>query len=87
LLGLVLTGCGGGDSGGDSYPSEVVDNFMSSCTAGGLSESQCRCTIDEIQAAIPFEDYENQEGLLSAGTPSEEFVQAMANAAMECISE
>ena len=86
LLGLVLIGCGGGGGGG-SYPSEVIDNFMSTCTSGGVSESQCRCIVDEIQERIPFEDFEAQEGSLGSGEASPEFIQGMADATMACLSE
>jgi hypothetical protein len=48
----------GGEGDGSGYPEEAQSNFMASCTASGSStEDQCQCALDEIMAAIPFDEY------------------------------
>jgi hypothetical protein len=65
LAAIVATsgGDGGGGDGGEAegYTPEVEEEFVSSCQAAagdtGLSESQCQCAFDEIEANVPFERF------------------------------
>jgi len=65
LAAIIATsgGDGGGGDGGEAegYTPEVEEEFVSSCQAAagdtGLSESQCQCAFDEIEANVPFERF------------------------------
>ncbi len=49
-------------AGGDKYPQQVVDNFMKSCTAQpGATDAYCKCTIEELQAKLPFDKFKNAD--------------------------
>jgi hypothetical protein len=78
VLTLIAIGvaCGGdgenGNGNRNSYPDEVRENFMSSCTSTGGSESQCTCAWDEIVATFSFEEFTEIENELSQGRGGEE---------------
>jgi hypothetical protein len=71
-LALGLSACGG--DGGDEYPDEVVENFVTNCAAQpGTTESSCRCAIDELQERMSFEEFEAAEqDLVATGNVAEE---------------
>jgi hypothetical protein len=78
LLLVALAGCNGGDGGG-GYPSQVVENFMTSCTAQpGASESECQCAIDRIQETMTLEEFAAEEQRIVRGErPSDEIIAAI----------
>jgi hypothetical protein len=72
-LTLLAVSCGGDDKK-SSYPPEVRDNFMDSCTSSGGNERQCKCAWDEITKTIKFEDFVKMEQDIAAGNGGEELV-------------
>jgi hypothetical protein len=71
-LALLAVSCGGDKK--SSYPPEVRENFMDSCTSNGGKESQCKCAWDEITQKIKFEDFVKMEQELASGSGGEELV-------------
>ena len=71
-LALGLSACGG--DGGNEYPDEVVENFVSNCAAQpGTTESACQCAIDELQERMSFEEFEAAEqDLVTSGDVANE---------------
>lgn len=59
LLTVVLAACGGSTSEtvNSAYPAEVRNNFLTSCTAAGSSQSTCECILSGIEASITFSDF------------------------------
>ena len=81
-------GCGGGgtftpkvseESESVAYPSDVRDNFLTSCVSnaalsGGGEEADyedtCGCLLNEIEARFTFEEFTAAEEAMSAGEAS-----------------
>jgi hypothetical protein len=56
--------------GGAGYPQQVVQNFMSSCTAQpGATEEACKCSIERLQEEMTFEEYQEFEAQVGQGGP------------------
>ena len=74
LLALVLglSACGG--DGGNEYPDEVVENFVTNCAAQpGTTESACRCAIDELQERMSIDEFKAaEEELVTTGNVADE---------------
>jgi hypothetical protein len=70
---LGLSACGGGND----YPKEVEDNFLSSCKSGGGSEKQCECALDKIQDEFTYEEFKQEEKDITSGKePSKKLTDA-----------
>ncbi len=80
-----LAACGNG--GGEDYPPEVVEQFMSSCTQGGTSEAVCQCALDKFEAKYSAEEFEAHGQRLAEGNPDEEFTQDLFAYSAECAQE
>ena len=75
-----------GACGGDGYPQEVVDNFMESCTAQvGASRSYCRCSIDRLQESMSYDEFQDVEAEITAG--SENLPEELQEAVDTCVDE
>ena len=68
ILSLAVAGCGGEEG----YSEDVEETFMAECVpaaieagAGALSEDRareyCKCSYDEIEAAVPFDEFAEYE--------------------------
>lgn len=66
------------------YDAAARDAFMGACTATGNSEDHCRCTIDQIAATLPFEDFVAFEQRLGAD-PSAPPPPQLAAATEHCL--
>jgi len=84
----VMAGCGSSssstaedsaDSESAAYPSDVRDNFLTSCVAnaaltGGGEEADyedvCGCLLDEIEARFTVEEFAASEKAMAAGEAS-----------------
>lgn len=66
LCGLFLAAAfAAGCDGGNDYPDEAVDNFMTSCTAqAGATESSCRCVLDNLQETMSYEEFKRVDTAL-----------------------
>ncbi|MFQ5948315.1 MAG: hypothetical protein ACE5KX_05605 [Acidimicrobiia bacterium] len=53
VLALVLAACGGGEE----YPPQVVDEYLSRCLQEGGNQEFCQCTIDEIQDRMSLAEF------------------------------
>jgi nitrous oxide reductase accessory protein NosL len=52
----------------DEYPAPVVQNFMKSCTAqAGATTSYCRCTIEELQRTLPYDEFKDADAAIQKG--------------------
>ncbi len=59
----LLVGCGLADEG---WPEEVRDNFLGACLDGsGGEEDYCRCVLEELEASLTVEEFEELEGDLA----------------------
>ena len=68
----------------DGYPAEVVKNFMTSCTAqAGATTSYCRCTIEELQRRLPYDEFKNADAAIQKGGKASANAQAAINAAIK----
>ena len=48
-----------GDRPREGYPQREVEKFVTSCSAQpGASDAYCRCAIGQIEARLPFEQFE-----------------------------
>lgn len=83
-----MAGCGGGgsstsevseDSESVAFPSDVRDNFLTSCVSnaalsGGGEEADyedtCGCLLNEIEARFSFEEFAAAEEAMAAGEAS-----------------
>lgn len=79
VLGSLLVAC----NQGEEYPRQVVENFMSACTAQpGATEEACSCAIERIQEEMTLDEFVRFEARLEEGgqPPSEiqEIVQECA---------
>ena len=72
---LIIIGCGGGSSE-YSYPKEIVDNYMTGCTASGEaagmskkdSNEFCKCSIKELGREYSLVEFQKtSEDLLQRG--------------------
>jgi hypothetical protein len=61
----------------DVYPSDVVANFMASCTTRS-EERVCRCAIDALQQRFTLEEFRGFEGRMRAGELPQESMDAVA---------
>jgi hypothetical protein len=77
LLVVFAAACGG--SSEHSYPTEVVDNFMNSCTQKGSKES-CTCAIDHIQKKFTLDEFRSMEArMANKGEIPKEMMDAIAD--------
>ena len=50
------------------YPTPVVKNFMDSCTKqSGATASYCRCTIEELQKRLPYDEFKQADAAIQKG--------------------
>lgn len=69
----------------DSYPPEVDDEFLKSCTAAGSSDKFCACMLEKVKNKYSFEEFSAIEAKITAGAPPEEFVEFSGKAKAECM--
>ena len=71
---------------GSDYPQAAIDNFLDSCTAQpGATDSECECAIDEIQAELPYEEFEKVDEALREGRdPPADSREAINDAVQKC---
>jgi hypothetical protein len=63
-------GCSNG-----SYPPQVVENFMSSCTAQpGATDAACSCAIERIQEEMTLDEFQAAEAEIQAGGSPPELI-------------
>lgn len=84
LAALALAACGGG---GEDYPAEIAEPFLSSCTAGGTSRAVCQCALDELEAEYSVEEFTEESTRFAQGSASEEFSQDIIRFSVECQQE
>jgi ABC-type glycerol-3-phosphate transport system substrate-binding protein len=66
------------------YPAPVVQNFMKSCTAqAGATTSYCRCTIEELQRTLPYDDFKSADAAIQKGGKAPSKARAAINAAIK----
>ena len=50
------------------YPAPVVKNFMEACSKqSGATTSYCRCTIEELQKRLPYDDFKQADAAIQRG--------------------
>lgn len=65
---LVAGACSsGGSDEPEAYGPELRDDFVESCTAGGESETVCRCFYDQLAAVVPFERFQELDEQIAEG--------------------
>ena len=81
---LFLAGaCGGDEPSG--YSSEVREDFVSNCAAGGGQEAEdlCGCTYDAIEETLPFDEFREADERL-ADDPTADVPAEVTDAMTEC---
>lgn len=68
----------------DTYPQEVVNEFVKSCRTAGSSGKLCTCLIEKIQEKYSFEEFTVLELKLKSGAPPEEFIEFTGRAKAQC---
>jgi hypothetical protein len=84
LMALAVAACGGG---GEDYPAEVAEPFLSSCTAGGTSEAVCQCALDKLEEEYSLEEFTEESTAFAQGSASEEFSQDIVQFSLQCQQE
>ena len=74
LLLLVLAAA----CGGNSYPPDVVKNFVDSCKQRS-NESTCRCAITAIQKRYTLEQFQGFEAEMLAGRVPAEMMEVVSD--------
>lgn len=55
-------------STGEDFPQSVIANYVEACTsAPESSDSYCRCTLEQIQSELTFEEFEAFDEKMSKG--------------------
>ncbi len=82
---LLLSGC---SDKKNIYNQELIDTFISSCAAGGsVNELKCGCMIDLIQYDLTEKEYiEMETKFILSRNASEEFVEVLTNARVQCLT-
>jgi hypothetical protein len=75
LIAVACAACGG--RGADVYPPDVVQNFMSACTAGS-DERVCRCALDALERRFTVEQFLGFEARMRGGEMPKEMIDAVA---------
>jgi hypothetical protein len=59
LLTVALGACGSATSEtvSSGYPAEVRNNFLTSCTTSGSSQSTCECILTGLESNISLSDF------------------------------
>ena len=78
-------GACGGDDGADGYSADLRARFLVDCVAQGTPQDQCGCLYDGLEAALPFERYEELEEALRNG--SREIPTDVADLAAACAAD
>jgi hypothetical protein len=66
------------------YPAPVVQNFMKSCTAqSGATASYCRCTIEELQRQLPYDEFKSADAAIQKGDKAPPKAQRAIDAAIK----
>jgi hypothetical protein len=77
VLIAVAAACGGNDA--HTYPDEIVQNFMNSCTQKG-SKASCECAIDHIQKKFTLDEFKAIEArMANKGEVPTEMMNAIAD--------
>lgn len=84
LAAFSVAACGGG---GEDYPAEVADPFLSSCTSGGTSRAVCQCALDKMEAKYSLDEFAEESTMFAQGNPSEGFSQDIFQFSIECQQE
>lgn len=69
-------------TGGEAYPQEVIDNFVTACVGGGASSQLCECTIDVLQRDVSYERFVEIDQQL--GQNPNDIPQELTDAVTEC---
>jgi len=82
---MLLSGC---SDKKNMYNQELIDTFISSCTEGGsVNESKCGCMIDLVQYELTEKEYiEMETKLILSRNTSDEFIDILTNARVQCLS-
>ncbi|TMA34936.1 MAG: hypothetical protein E6J83_17900 [Deltaproteobacteria bacterium] len=75
LVAMACAACGG--RGADLYPPDVVQNFMSACTARS-DERICRCALDALERRFGIEQFLGLEAHMRGGEMPKEMIDAVA---------
>jgi hypothetical protein len=66
------------------YPAAVVQNFMKSCTAqAGATASYCRCTVEELQRQLPYNEFKDADAAIQKGGKAPAKAQRALDAAIK----
>ena len=89
---VALAGCGSSsESGGEDYPKEARDNFVTACVKTGGGESareRCTCVIDKLEEKVSYEDFKAADTALKENKqPKEEVSKLLEESATECRKE
>jgi hypothetical protein len=74
---LLLAGCHREPA--DTYPPDVVQNFLRSCTRRA-DERTCRCALGQLERRVSLDEFHALEARIGRG----ELPQEMAEAAATC---
>jgi len=72
---VALAGAACGRRSADVYPPDVVQNFMSECTARS-NERACRCALEVLERRFSIEQFRGFEARMREGVVPEEMVDA-----------
>ena len=66
------------------YPPDVTQNFMNSCQENGGSQGMCSCVLEQIQKKYTIEEFSTIEVKIKAGQSTEDFMDFVGKARVEC---
>ena len=75
LVALACAACGRRSA--DVYPPDVVQNFMSECTARS-NERACRCALEVLERRFSIEQFLGFEARMRGGEMPKEIIDAVA---------
>jgi actin-like ATPase involved in cell morphogenesis len=68
VLGMLLTRDGDSEGG---YSESLLNSFVDGCVDAGGSEESCRCYADEIEASVPFDEFQQWNDTVQQETADE----------------
>ena len=71
-LPLFASACGS-SGGGNTYPDNIRNNFLSSCVGGVVTEKMCTCMIDGLEDIYTLDQFRAMEQRLQRNQPDARF--------------